>query len=286
MLKQITVTTLLFMAPFAITQSSFIQIVGAQGNSGVKEIKGGSNNNGTSTDVGKGIGEEMSSEHNNNSGDDVTSDPTPNSHAVDNANSNSVVNSADSTTANNETINVTTEGVDDNSDGNGGSKSNRSSHKNNSSSAVSSVEVKSGKTTGGNNSKSNFDRQLSLGTNGNDVKRLQEFLNSDPDTALTLTGTGSKGNETGYYGPLTAEAVGKFQIKHGILKSSSDAGYGVVGPRTMATIDNNFIYRIGNTPNVLSDEQRMKIIERLRAIVEQVTLMQNKLKEQGGTSSN
>ena len=286
MLKKITVSTLLLIVPLTISQSSFTQEANAQGNSGGKAVvKGVNDNNGTSTETGKGVGEEMSSEHNNNSGYDVTPSSTPNSHATDNANANSAVNSTDST-AGDETINVTTEGVDDNSDGNGGGKSNRSSHNNNSSSAVSSVEVKSGKTTGGNNSKSNFDRQLSLGTNGNDVKRLQEFLNSDPDTALTLTGTGSKGNETGYYGPLTAEAVGKFQIKHGILKSSSDARYGVVGPRTMATIDNNFIYRIGNTPNVLSDEQRMKIIERLRAIVEQVTLMQNKLKEQGGTISN
>ena len=285
MLKQITVTTLLFMAPFAITQSSFIQIAGAQGNSGVKEIKGGSNNNGTSTDAGKGIGEEMSSEHgNNNSGDGVSTVATPNSHAIDNANSNSAVNSVDS--ANNDEVdNVTSEDVKENSGGNGGGKSKRSMSDTNSSSAISSVEVKTDKSNG-KSSKINFDRQLSLGVSGDDVKKLQEFLNNDPDTALSLTGTGSKGNETGYYGPLTAEAVGKFQIKHGILKSSNDAGYGVVGPRTMATIDNNFIYRIGNTPNVLSDEQRMKIIERLRAIVEQVTLMQNKLKEQGGTSSN
>lgn len=130
-------------------------------------------------------------------------------------------------------------------------------------------------------SKNKIKRPLSVGTSGDDVKSLQEFLNTDPSTQIASNGSGSKGKETGYYGSLTAEAVGKFQIKHDIVSGSNDAGYGVVGPRTMAAIDNNFIYRIGNTPNVLSDEQRIKIIERLRAIVEQVTLMQQKLKEQG-----
>ncbi len=129
--------------------------------------------------------------------------------------------------------------------------------------------------------KNKIKRPLSVGTSGDDVKSLQEFLNTDPATQISPNGSGSKGKETGYYGPLTAEAVGKFQIKHDIVSSSNDAGYGVVGPRTIAVIDNNFIYRIGNTPNVLSDEQRMKIIERLREIVEQVTVMQQKLKEQG-----
>ena len=274
MLKKIATTSLLLLLSFSVNPNSFASTVSAQGNSSIKESVKDGNNNSTSTNNGVGAETSSESSSSNNSNNDHVA---PNSHASNNA------NSAVSDTEDSEVVDVSNSDTVNNSSG-GGGKSKRSSDNvpSDTSSSVTSVEVTS-KTSG---IKSKLERSLSVGVSGDDVKRLQEFLNSDPATEIVSSGIGSKGNETGYYGPMTAEAVGKFQIKHGIVSDSNDAGYGVVGPRTMAMIDDNFIYRIGNTPNVLSDEQRRKIIERLRAIVEQVTLMQQRLKEQSGVDSN
>jgi hypothetical protein len=57
-------------------------------------------------------------------------------------------------------------------------------------------------------------RDLSQGSTGADVMELQKFLNSDPDTRVSASGAGSAGMETSYYGPATAAAVSKFQVKY------------------------------------------------------------------------
>lgn len=58
-------------------------------------------------------------------------------------------------------------------------------------------------------------RDLSTGSTGADVMKLQQFLNSDPDTRVAAAGSvGSAGMETQYYGPATAAAVSKFQVKY------------------------------------------------------------------------
>ena len=54
-------------------------------------------------------------------------------------------------------------------------------------------------------------RNLSIGSTGDDVRQLQRFLNGNPQTQVAVSGAGSPGNETSYYGPATADAVSKFQ---------------------------------------------------------------------------
>ena len=77
---------------------------------------------------------------------------------------------------------------------------------------------------------------LSLGANTAQVRTLQKILNSDPDTRVATSGTGSKGHESTSFGPATLRAVQKFQIKYGLAKPG-DAGYGYVGPATRAKLN-------------------------------------------------
>ena len=65
-----------------------------------------------------------------------------------------------------------------------------------------------------------FDHDFSLGSQGEDVRDLQKILGRDPSIFNAST--------TGFFGPLTAKAVKKFQEKFGVASSST----GVVGPRT------------------------------------------------------
>jgi hypothetical protein len=60
-----------------------------------------------------------------------------------------------------------------------------------------------------------FSRSLRLGSHGNDVKKLQEFLNTHGFFVAT-SGKGSVGNETDIFGPKTQQALIKFQLNHNI----------------------------------------------------------------------
>lgn len=74
-----------------------------------------------------------------------------------------------------------------------------------------------------------FTRSLRVGAQGDDVRRLQEFLASD--SAIY-----PEGHVTGYFGALTKKAVGRFQEKYSIA-SPGEAGYGIVGPKTSAKLN-------------------------------------------------
>ena len=71
-------------------------------------------------------------------------------------------------------------------------------------------------------------RTLKRGSRGADVTRLQEFLAQDKDVY-------PEGEITGYFGPATERAVGRFQEKKGIA-SPGQSGYGEVGPKTRAKV--------------------------------------------------
>ena len=72
-----------------------------------------------------------------------------------------------------------------------------------------------------------FSRNLTVGSRGDDVRTLQQVLNTDPATRVASYGAGSPGNETTYFGPATKNAVVKYQQKHGITPA-----LGYVGPLT------------------------------------------------------
>jgi len=55
-------------------------------------------------------------------------------------------------------------------------------------------------------------RDLSIGVEGADVFKLQQFLNENTDTRVAISGPGSMGNETDTYDEATAAAVAKFQV--------------------------------------------------------------------------
>lgn len=77
----------------------------------------------------------------------------------------------------------------------------------------------------------------SSGIVSNDVKTIQRLLNSFADTRVAASGVGSTGRETNYFGPATRAAVQRFQLKFGIVKNAREQGYGVVGPKTRAKMN-------------------------------------------------
>ncbi len=78
-----------------------------------------------------------------------------------------------------------------------------------------------------------FTRPLSLGSKGEDVKLLQQYLNSQGFT-VAKSGPGSKGHETTLFGYATRSALIKFQKAHiSILKSAP----GIVGPGTLGLLN-------------------------------------------------
>lgn len=84
--------------------------------------------------------------------------------------------------------------------------------------------------TNGNISAVSLTRNLYQGLSGEDVRSLQKFLNSNGFT-VAVSGAGSVGNETTYFGPATTAAVIKFQIARSITPA---AGY--VGSITRAKL--------------------------------------------------
>ena len=75
---------------------------------------------------------------------------------------------------------------------------------------------------------------LTLGSSGEEVKQLQEYLKQDPEIY-------PEGLVTGFYGSLTEKAVRKFQEKHGIET------LGIIGPKTRTKLNELFTQGAGES---------------------------------------
>lgn len=82
-----------------------------------------------------------------------------------------------------------------------------------------------------------FRSYLREGLSSDEVEQLQELLADDPSLY-------PEGIVSGYYGPLTAAAVRRFQARHDIEP------VGVVGPQTREKLNELFVGGAGNSGNV------------------------------------
>ncbi|OGI83631.1 hypothetical protein A2903_02485 [Candidatus Nomurabacteria bacterium RIFCSPLOWO2_01_FULL_33_17] len=73
--------------------------------------------------------------------------------------------------------------------------------------------------------------QMQMGAKNAEVTKLQTFLKAQGVEIYPA------GLVTGYFGGLTKAAVAKFQLKYGLVVNASTPGYGRVGPKTMAKIN-------------------------------------------------
>jgi hypothetical protein len=77
-----------------------------------------------------------------------------------------------------------------------------------------------------------FNKNLTIGSIGQDVQNLQRVLNGDSATRVSESGAGSAGQESTYFGLKTKDAVIRFQRKYSISPAA-----GFVGPLTRSKLN-------------------------------------------------
>jgi peptidoglycan hydrolase-like protein with peptidoglycan-binding domain len=88
-------------------------------------------------------------------------------------------------------------------------------------------------------SEAQFARSLKLGASGDDVLALQRFLNKNSQTQIASEGPGSPGQETGFFGAKTRDAVMRFQDQYRseiLVPAGVTSPTGIAGARTLAKI--------------------------------------------------
>ncbi len=121
-----------------------------------------------------------------------------------------------------------------------------------------------------------FAKILKPGSVDSDVTRLQQLLNSDPDTAIAKSGIGSLGKETTIFGSLTKEAVKKFQCKYKVACSGNEntTGYGSLGPKTRAKLAEIF----GKQSTVQQPSAVSNLQSQIQVLLKQIQELQAKMK--------
>ena len=82
-----------------------------------------------------------------------------------------------------------------------------------------------------------FNTNLTIGSTGTDVMYLQKVLNAWNSSPIAMSGAGSPGNETSYFGPITAAGVTAFQNTYAsevLAPVGLTSGTGFFGPSTRA----------------------------------------------------
>lgn len=98
-----------------------------------------------------------------------------------------------------------------------------------------------------------FTTNLSIGTENEDVRELQERLQSE--------GVFTHDEITGYFGPITRDAVAAYQRKHNIEPAS-----GYVGPLTRTHL-NRVVTQVAAVGSSLTEVQRANIQRQIDALL-------------------
>lgn len=109
-----------------------------------------------------------------------------------------------------------------------------------------------------------FERDLFVGSKGEDVRLMQVLLNSDKRTLIAVSGPGSLGQESDSYGEATKEAVKKFQA---LFIEYTGVANGRFGPRTRTVM--NAICNGENQPSnapTLEARQNRNIYENIFSV--------------------
>ena len=116
-----------------------------------------------------------------------------------------------------------------------------------------------------------FVRNLKLGMMGEDVKRLQQFLNAR-GLIIAPSGAGSPGNETTYFGGRTHSALVRFQEQYAeeiLVPVRLSRGSGYFGSGTRAKI--NALLAGGGSQTTSGNAQTIQMLQdQIRALQEQI----------------